>query len=722
MKQLILAVSIFLSQAAYSQNNFKAIIKSKEDKDILVGATAILQGTTNGASTNANGLVEIKNIPNGKQVIIFSYIGYQTQTDTFNFPLPITEPQIIFLTPGGEELNEVVVQTTRSSRTIANIPTKIDIVSAEDLNEKGEMKPADIKLLFNETTGITTQQTSVASGATNIRIQGLEGRYTQLLKDGMPLYEGFSGGLSIIQIAPIDLKQVEFVKGSASTLYGGGAIAGLVNLISKTPQQKRELTFLLNGTSAKGFDGSGFYSSRFGREKKIGTTIFSSYNSNAAYDPANIGFTAIPKTNRFTINPKLFFYFNEKTSAWFGVNTTYEDRYGGDLKVIEGKSDSTHQFFERNKTLRFSTQLSFTHQINDQSKINFKNSVGLFNRKLFQPNENFNGQQISSFSEFNYFHTKERSEWIAGLNLWTDNFRSPDTSNIKYNLTTIGAFAQNTFNATDWLSLETGLRIDFNYPTTNDKLKGVFILPRINALFKINRHWTSRIGGGFGYKMPSPFSEEAEREGYNNIQPLSVSNTQAEKSYGGNADVIFKTLIGDVAFSIDQLFFYTYLNKPLVLQNNSFVNANGFINTKGGETNLKFSMDELNLYVGYTYTDTRQNFNGQNIWQPLTPKHLLYLDLAYEAENNYRAGIEADYTSRQRLSDGTTGRGYFVFGFLFEKIWKHINAYINAENFTDRRQTRWGAIYTGTITDPIFKQIYAPLDGIVINAGLKIKL
>lgn len=339
-----------------------------------------------------------------------------------------------------------------------------------------------------------------------------------------------------------------------------------------------------------------------------------------------------------------------------------------------------------------------------------------------QPKENFNGQQVSSFNEINYSHTKEKSEWIAGLNLWTDNFKSLDTSKLNYNLTTAGVFVQNTFKASEWFTLETGLRIDYNTPPTNDKLKGVFILPRVNALFKINKQWTSRIGGGLGYKMPSPFSEEAEQEGYNNIKPISFSNIQAEKSYGGNADVIFKTSIGDISFSIDQLFFYTYLNKPLVLQNIFFVNANGFIDTKGSETNLKIGLDELNLYIGYTYTDTRQHFNAQNLWLALTPKHLLNIDLAYEVENNFRTGIEADYISEQRLSDGTTGKGYIITSFLFEKIWKHLNVYINAENFTDQRQTRWNSIYTGTITNPTFKEIYAPLDGIVINAGLKIKL
>ena len=137
---------------------------------------------------------------------------------------------------------------------------------------------------------------------------------------------------------------------------------------------------------------------------------------------------------------------------------------------------------------------------------------------------------------------------------------------------------------------------------------------------------------------------------------------------------------------------------------------------------MKIGYDDFKLYLGYTFTNAKQNFNGQNLWQPLTAKHRLNATLTYEKENNFRTGIEGLYVSEQRLSDGTTGKGYVLYGFLFEKIWKHFNIYINAENYTDRRQTRWDTIYTGTITNPTFKDIYAPTDGIVINAGLKIKL
>ena len=110
--------------------------------------------------------------------------------------------------------------------------------------------------------GIQTQQVSATSANSSIRIQGLDGRYTQLLKDGFPLYAGFSGGLGLLQTPPLDLRQVEIIKGSSSTLYGGGAIAGLINLVSKTPEDKRELNFLANGTSAGGVDASSFYAQK----------------------------------------------------------------------------------------------------------------------------------------------------------------------------------------------------------------------------------------------------------------------------------------------------------------------------------------------------------------------------------------------------------------------------------------------------------------------------
>ncbi|MGY8916424.1 MAG: TonB-dependent receptor plug domain-containing protein, partial [Flavobacteriales bacterium] len=113
-------------------------------------------------------------------------------------------------------------------------------------------------------------------------MQGLDGRYTQLLKDGFPLYGGFAGGLSIMQVPPLDIAQFEIIKGSSSTLYGGGAIAGLVDMVSKIPNEEKELDFMLVGTQVLGITGNVFYSAR---NKKWGTTLYASTNSQKEYDP-----------------------------------------------------------------------------------------------------------------------------------------------------------------------------------------------------------------------------------------------------------------------------------------------------------------------------------------------------------------------------------------------------------------------------------------------------
>lgn len=723
MKKIVF-VSFFmtLNLCVFAQNTLNAVIRNSENKNLLIGVTASIKGTSLAATSNENGLIIIENIPDGIQEIHFSYIGFNDYIDTLEFPLADNSPIEILLKESSEELEEVVISSTRSTRSIQNIPTRIEFIGSEELGEKGNMKPGDIRMLLAESTGIHVQTTSPTSANASIRIQGLDGRYTQILKDGFPIYSGASSGLGLLQIPPLDLKQVEVIKGSTSTLYGGGAIAGLVNLISKTPTYERDLGFHLNGTSGRGLDINGFYGQRF---NKIGTTIFASHNRNAAYDPAKNGLSAIPQFERYVLNPKLFVYFNEKTKLNFGINTTIESRLGGDMLYIKGNGDNTNQYFEENKTQRYSTQFVFDHIINESSTVQVKNSVSYFNRNTTIPNYQFEGTQTASFTEANYTNSTEKSEWVTGINIWTDNFKEKQimASPLRdYNQTTFGAFVQNSFNATDWFQLETGFRTDYVVDY------GVVFLPRVSALFHIAEGLTSRVGGGFGYKTPTIFTEESERLQYQNVMPIDDKTNKLEKSYGANADINYRTYIGeDWSFSINQLFFYTYLDNPLLLENSSanlyqFVNSPGYIHTKGTETNIKIGYDDLKLFLGYTYTDARLHQNGTTVESPLTPKHRINSILMYEIEDKWKIGLEAYYFSRQKLNNGTTGKDYFITGFMAEKIWERFSLYINFENFLDTRQTRFDSIYTGTITNPVFKDIYAPLDGFVINGGIKFKL
>lgn len=700
-----------------AQSSLRCSIKNAGSKEPLVGATVKIIELNKTRLTDSAGLVEFEQIPDGTYTINVSFIGFSDKAITIKIPQYPTAVQEVLLEEREEEEEEIIVTATRISRTIENTPTRTEVISGEELTEKGNMKPGDIRMMLNESTGIQTQQTSATSFNAGIRIQGLDGRYTQMLRDGYPMYSGFAGSLSLLQIAPLDLKQVEVIKGAASTLYGGGAIAGLVNLVSKTPVEERELNFLANATSAGGLDLSSFYSEKYG---KTGLTVFASRNSNTAFDPASIGLTAIPEFERYTINPR-FFVYGENTTADFGINYTTENRTGGSMDYIKKGSAG---FFEKNNTDRFTTQFGIAHRFNERATLQFKNSYSHFNRVLSIPNYIFNALQQSSFSELSWNRKGEKSDWVVGTNLVTENLvENPNAIDPKrdYRFNTFGIFIQNAWSISEKIVLETGLRGDH----VNEF--GFEVLPRVSAMFKINSKLTTRIGGGYGYKPPTIFTEEAERRQFRNLLPIDMINSRNERSKGVNWDINYKTSIGDLDLSFNQLFFYTKLSHPLVLTNASgnkveFDNAEGFLDTKGMETNLRLTYADFKLFLGYTYTDASTHFTNSKQWLPLTARHRLNNVLMYEIEDKLKLGLEGYYFSKQKLGDGSFGRDYWITGFMAEKLWEKWSLFINFENFTNTRQTKFEKIYTGTLLNPVFRDIYAPVDGFVVNGGLKIRI
>lgn len=719
-KTLGLALSLLWSSLSFAQNIFSLKLIDEESQEPVVGATVQLLEKQLFQVSDSDGLVVFENLPAGTYTFVVRFVGYEELKFKRTFPLE-NPSETLELHHEHEELETVLIASTRTSRTIEDIPTRLEVIAGEELGEKGNMKPGDIRMLLNESTGIQTQQTSATSYNSSIRIQGLDGKYTQLLRDGMPLYAGYSGGLSLMQIPPLDLAQVEVVKGSSSTLYGGGAIAGLVNLISKRPTEEGGLDLMLNGTSALGLDASTFYSKKFG---KWGTTVFASFNKGTAYDPAGIGLTAIPKFDRWTINPKLFWNPTEESELVLGLNWTTEDRLGGNVDFIQGKS-VTNPYFEENQTDRFSTQLSYRTALGEGITLQFKNSLNLFDRQILIPDFRFGGKQVSSFSEVHLSKSGEKAEWIGGLNLWTENFTQEPLSQaipLDYRLNTFGVFLQNLWNiSSDW-SLESGLRID------TQKDYGVFVLPKGSLMYKPNELLTFRLGGGLGYKSPTVFTEETERITFRNVMPVDPKSLNAERSEGFNFDVNHRWAFGkDLTLTTNVLLFYTQINNPLILRMSEgiyrYEQPEGLLRTQGTEVNMKWEYHDLKLFLGYTYSDVSQNINQKVVDYPLVAKHRLNNVLMYEKHENFRFGLEAYYFSPQQLNDGATGRAYWIMGLMGEKyVGESFSLFLNFENFLDTRQTGFDTIYTGSLSSPLFRDIYAPVDGFVINGGFKLQL
>ena len=692
-------------------------VLTEAENEPLLGATVYFEALEKGAVTNFDGIAEFTEIPDGQHQIIISFLGFETFETTIQIP---SNSALVFkLKEGGNQLDAVVLQSSRSTRTVRKIPTRIEFIGAEELGEKAIMNPTNISMVLRESTGIQMQQTSLSSGSTNIRIQGLDGRYTQLLRDGFPLYGGFSSGLSILQIPPLDLQQFEIIKGSSSTLYGGGAIAGLVNMVSKTPDEEPALDIMLTQTQALGSTANVFYSKR---NEKFGVSLYGSGHYQKAYDPEDDGFSNLPKTTSISFNPKLFYYPSDKTTLWFGLNGTYDDRIGGDMTKIESGENGIHQYIEENNSKRLSSQLVYQTQLDSVSSLEFKNSVSFFDRNLTVPDFNFDGKQTNTFTEISYNTASEKTDWIVGANLYTSNFDENDNAQLQRDQkdVTFGAFANNIYDLSDNWILETGLRADYNTDF------GFFPLPRISLLYKNNSGFSSRIGGGLGYKIPDIFTEEAEYINFENVLAIDKSTIDAERSYGVNFDVNYQTRLSDeIGFSINQLFYVTAINDGLLLNSADnglfqFENAPNEILSKGAETNIKFTYKDFRWFLNYALIDTKLNYLPGNPQKPLTAKHNAGSILMYESEK-WRIGYETFYTGKQFLSNGTETTDFVTMGLLVMRNFKLGSVFVNFENFTDRRQSRFSPLVLPPHDNPVFPEIYAPTDGFIFSVGLIIK-
>lgn len=527
-----------------------------------------------------------------------------------------------------------------------------------------------------------------------------------------------------MQIPPLDLKQVEVIKGSMSTLYGGGAIAGLINLVTKKPEEEApELSLMLNQTSASGTTINGFYAEKFG---KTGTSLYASANRQDPYDPNDDGFSDIPKVRSVTLTPRFFWYPDERTTLWIGVNTTLEERIGGDLIVIKDKPVGDHRFSEKNLSKRLSSQIALDKSINERTELRFRNSFGYFDREISIPNYRFQGKQLASFSELSYATGKEESQWIFGANLFTDRFEenSLDFASLRnYRQTTVGGFLQNSLEVNDLFAIEAGLRTDYN------SYYGTFVLPRASILFRLNNELSGRLGGGLGYKLPTIFTEEAEALTFQGILPIDRRTTEAEQSIGGNFDLNYQTIFGEkLTFSINQFFFYTRLNRALVLREQSgvskysFENADGPVQSQGFESNIKLTYGDFKFFLQYAFIDVRLNYDNINHQKPLTPKHSAGAVLVFEQEGQWRVGLESYYTGQQFRNDYTQTPDYWMVGLMGLRQFKHVSVFLNFENFLDTRQSRYEDILIPPISNPQFSEIWAPTDGFVINGGFIWKL
>ncbi|GAC1597419.1 MAG: TonB-dependent receptor [Hymenobacter sp.] len=712
--------------------DLRVVLRDSLRQEPLIGASVVVPGTGRGAATDVTGTAVLVPAPAVGTRLRITALGYRPRTAA----APAAgSTLVLLLAPSSHAIaEEVLVTATRTNSRIEDLPTRVEVLGAEDMEEESSLKPASIASLFGDIAGTQIQPTSPTTGNLDLRLQGLPGQYTQMLRDGVPLYGGFAGSFGLLTVPPLDLRQVELIKGSNSTLYGGGAIAGLVNLVSKTPTLGTpQYAASLNQTTLRETDANGFATRRGAR---WGYSVSVGLVNQREKDIDGDGFVDVPRVRSLNLHPRLFFYPNAHSQLALGYTGTVESRRAGDLQVLKTGPDAAtgRLFYVDNQSLRNTADLLYTNDSLAGGRLTVKGTVTDFVRDVNTNTDAFTAYQTTYYTEASYLHAAgPRHTLVLGLNGNGEQLasfhRSATPLRSPYRYATVGAFAQDDWRLLPRLSLQAGLRLDHHNQF------GSFLLPRLALLLKASEVVTARLNGGLGYRVPVPYINSLDERDYPLVQPLQ--NVSAEHSLGLNGDVNYQhTFAGfdePLVLNVNQSFFYTRLQNPLVLGGSGFAgpfgqnfltwqNAAGPLSTRGLETYVRLRADETELYLGYVFTDARRQYDAARPHLPLAARHKFAAIGLVEFTDHFSAGLEASYIGQQYVSDGRATPGYPLFATLLRYHYGAWTVALNGENVLDYRQTRKERVVQGPLGNPVFSELWAPVEGRVFNVSVTWRL
>jgi len=280
------------------------------------------------ATTDANGRARLV-LPAGQRTVSLTRIGFAPKRVTV---MVIRDSTIsvtidVAMEDMATTMQEVVITAARTERLAGETPLRVEVVDEMEVDENTLMAPSGITMLLNETPGLRVQQASPTLGTGSVRILGLPGQYTAMLADGLPLYGGAASALGPLDISPVDLSRVEIIKGAASALYGGQALGGVINLVSKQPSGRSEV--LLNRRTMGVTDAATWLSRRF--SENSGMSLLMSGTIQSAADPDEDGWSDQPRARRWNIRPRLSVADASGRSLFVTAGYGYDDRQGGTL-------------------------------------------------------------------------------------------------------------------------------------------------------------------------------------------------------------------------------------------------------------------------------------------------------------------------------------------------------------------------------------------------------
>jgi outer membrane receptor for ferrienterochelin and colicins len=711
MRVVLTGLYLLSGSLAWAQAAIAVTVRVQSESGAVADAVVTIGGQS--ATTGDEGLATVR-LPPGNAIVVVTKAGYFDAQQAVTVAEPGLDVTIDLVAVPAVEEEVVVVATTRTGRRIEDQATRVEVLGREEIEEKMLMTPGDIVMMLNEMGGMRVQATSPSIGAASVRVQGMKGRYTRFLSDGLPLFGQQVGGLGLLQIPPMDLGQVEVVKGVASALYGAGAMGGVVNLLSRRPGDQPAADLLFNQSTLGATDVVAFASAPLASAWRF--SLLAGGHRQAQLDRDDDGWADLAGYERGVFRPRIFWDNREGRSLFLTAGATIENRAGGTLPGATLAATGT-PYVEALDTRRFDLGGTLQTLVGARYVLIARGAAAWQRHDHLFGDVRERDRHDTVFGEVAVRGAARRHTWVAGAAYERDDYTPTDVPRFAYTYHVPGVFAQDDVSLTSWLSVSAGGRTDWhsNY--------GTFFSPRLAALVRHNG-WASRLSIGRGFFATTPLTEETEAAGLTRLvlqQPL-----KAER--GTSISVDLTRSAGPV--TVTTTAFASRVADPIVVDRDTryvLGNRDGDATNVGGELLATIRRAAWSATGSYTYVQSMEDGSVGRQEVALTPRHSAGLVGMWEEEAWGRVGLELYYTGRQRLEVNpyrTMSAPYVIVGALIEKRLARARLFLNGENLTNVRQTRWDPMVRPSrgVDGRWTVDAWAPLDGRAINGGVRVGL
>ncbi len=650
MKYLNVIILIFISTVSLGQS-ISGKITDKNNNPIPY-ANVYLKKTNIGTSTDEKGFYQLKNIKKESYTLIISSIGFKTKTLKIAFSSDDRLTKNFSLLEDNS-LDEIVVSGTLRPVSKTASPVPVEIYSETFF--KKNPTPSIFESLQN-VNGVRPQLNCNVCNTGDIHINGLEGPYTFVLIDGMPIVSGLSTVYGLTGIPQALIERVEVVKGPASTLYGSEAVGGIINIITKKPSNSPKLTTdtFASSWGEVNLDVGLRYKLSENTDALLGVNYFNFQNR---IDNNNDNFTDLTLQNRISLFNKI--NIQRKSNKVFTIagRYVYEDRWGGELDWEKQFRGTDVIYGESIYTNRWET--FGTYELPTSENINFQFSANGHYQDSFYGTDAYDAEQFIAFGQFIYNkNINKKHDLLLGLayryTFYDDNtFATLDANGIGNEPSRIhlpGVFAQDEISISDRKKLLLGARLDYN------SIHGSIFSPRVN--YKWNSRDNSnifRVSIGNGFRVANVFTEDhAALTGARTVE--FDGELSPETSWNGNINYVKKINSENAFITIDASAFYTYFDNRILPDYETdpnkiiYANLDGFSVSQGISINTDILFTNgLSVNAGATLMDVSVTENSIKTRQLLTESFSGVWSISYRFQNNFTLDYTGNLYGPMRL-------------------------------------------------------------------------